>query len=137
MVHDLIKSKIESLERCVARISQKVPSSKEILESDIDLQDIIIINLERAVQLSSDMAMIILSESNAPVPATMGEAFEELVSRKLISPSLGERMKKAVGFRNLAVHAYTKIDWTIVWKIIKEHLDEFRQFAEAVYNWKP
>ncbi|MES1944117.1 hypothetical protein PC39_08379 [Salinisphaera sp. PC39] len=37
-----------------------------------------------------------------------------------------------MGFRNVAVHNYQKIDWDIVHAITWQHLDDFRRFAQAV-----
>jgi len=45
---------------------------------------------------------------------------------------LAQRLKKAVGFRNIAVHSYQAIDWSIVFQISRHHLDDFKQFAQAV-----
>jgi len=44
-------------------------------------------------------------------------------------------MVKAVGFRNLAVHAYAALDWAITHRIATEHLDDFRAFAREVDAW--
>lgn len=44
-------------------------------------------------------------------------------------------MRKAVGFRNLAVHQYEDVDWHIVYSICQHNLDEFRDFARAVVSW--
>jgi uncharacterized protein YutE (UPF0331/DUF86 family) len=44
-------------------------------------------------------------------------------------------LKGAVGFRNIAVHNYRTIDWQIVFSIIHEHLDDFRQYAKAITAW--
>ena len=55
MDKDVINNKIESLMRCVERIRTHIPSSVEELESDFDMQDIIILNLERAVQICVDV----------------------------------------------------------------------------------
>ncbi len=41
-------------------------------------------------------------------------------------------MKKAVGFRNIAVHSYEAINWQIVHSIAKKHLVDFSEFAQAV-----
>ena len=41
-------------------------------------------------------------------------------------------MKKAVGFRNIAVHSYEEIDWQIVHAIANSHLQEFAEFAGAI-----
>lgn len=49
MDHDVIARKLDSLSRCVIRIESKRPADARELVSDIDLQDIISVNLERAV----------------------------------------------------------------------------------------
>ena len=41
-------------------------------------------------------------------------------------------MKKAVGFRNIAVHNYQEIDWEIVFNICHHKLDDFRTFAQVI-----
>jgi uncharacterized protein YutE (UPF0331/DUF86 family) len=128
----LIIKKIDLLSRCIARIEQKRPQTIEELERDIDIQDIIAINLERAVQQCVDSAMIVLSNAGARVPETMSDAFDQLFLQGIISKEVCSRMQNAAGFRNLLVHTYRKIDWKIVWSIITEHLDDFRRFAAEV-----
>ena len=132
MADALVMQKMDALSRCVDRIEQKRPVSYPMLEQDLDAQDIISINLERAVQQCVDAAMIVLSNLGAQVPATMGEAFDELHARGVIDEKLCKSMQNAVGFRNLLVHAYRKIDWRIVWNIITGNMDDFRRFAAAV-----
>lgn len=41
-------------------------------------------------------------------------------------------MNKAVGFRNIAVHAYQEINWEIVYAVITKRLVDFVEFARAV-----
>lgn len=128
----LIEEKLESLRRCVARVGEKCPDTADQLASDADAQDIVAINLTRAVQLCVDIASYLLSERDAPAPSTMGEAFDNLAGLGLLEPALAQRLKKAVGFRNVAVHNYTAIDWRIVHGICKNRLTDFRDFAAAV-----
>ncbi len=64
----------------------------------------------------------------------MVQAFEALSSLGLISPALASRMKKAVGFRNIAVHNYDAIDWHIVPHICQRNLNDFRDFAACILN---
>ncbi len=132
MDRDLIEAKIESLRRCIERIAAKTPSSADQLTRDPDLQDIIALNLQRAVQLSVDLAAHVIADTDARPPSTMAENFTILRDQKIISPPLAERMTKSVGFRNIAVHSYQLIDWNIVFQICRHHLDDFRHFAEAV-----
>ena len=67
---DVIKTKLVSLQRCMERIRQKTPANAQQLAEDFDLQDILILNLQRAVQISIDIATSILADSPA-VPSTM------------------------------------------------------------------
>jgi uncharacterized protein YutE (UPF0331/DUF86 family) len=128
----LIEEKLEGLRRCVARIEARRPETAQALARDPDLQDILALNLTRAVQLCVDVAAHLIAETDAPAPATMGEAFDRLVEMKALEPELAARMKKAVGFRNIAVHNYLAIDWQIVHEIAHKHVDDFRAFAAAV-----
>ncbi len=41
-------------------------------------------------------------------------------------------MKKALGFRNIAVHAYQEISWEMVYSIITRNLSDFVEYAVAV-----
>ena len=129
---ELLLTKIESLRKCIHRIEQKRPSNADILYSDIDIQDIISVNLERAVQQCVDIAAIIISGMEITPPATMASAFESLAERKIIDKELSERLKKAVGFRNIAVHEYDRINWDIVYSIITVNIDDFRKFTSAI-----
>lgn len=128
----VLDSKIESLRRCIARVQSKCPTSLTALEADIDTQDVIVLNLSRAVQLCVDMAMHRLADSEAPTPQTMGESFVLLAKQGIIDTALCARMRSAVGFRNLAVHNYDTINWAVVFTIATTHLDDFRAFAKAM-----
>jgi uncharacterized protein YutE (UPF0331/DUF86 family) len=128
----LIEQKLAALRRCVARITDKRPDAIATLQSDEDLQDILAVNLTRAVQLGVDIAAHLIAESGAPAPATMGETFDRLVDLQVVDADLAARMKRAVGFRNIAVHNYLAIDWAIVHRIAHEHVGDFEAFATAI-----
>lgn len=130
----IIERKLDSLRRCLVRIASKCPPTVAQLEADLDLQDVLVLNLSRAVQLCVDMAVHMLSEVPLPPPGTMGEAFDRLAQAHLLEADLALRMKKAVGFRNIAVHAYDAINWNIVFAIATRHLDDFDDFARAVVS---
>lgn len=131
----ILLTKLDSLQRCLDRIAAKTPGCVEILQNDFDLQDIIALNLERAVQVCVDIASHVLAQFSSPAPATMAESFDQLQTLGVIEDTMAVRMKKAVGFRNVSVHEYQKLDWQIVYKIITEHLDDFKSFARQVLFW--
>jgi uncharacterized protein YutE (UPF0331/DUF86 family) len=132
MDHDIILRKLDSLARCVNRIEQKRPEKLEELVTNIDLQDILSINLERAIQVSVDIGAHLIAGLSVPPPQTMGQVFEILSKEKIISEQTGVALRKAVGFRNLSVHAYDQVDWEQVFVIIHQRMNEFRAFADAI-----
>lgn len=128
----LIDQKLESLRRCIRRVESKLPESVDALRGDLDAQDIVALNLTRAVQLCVDVGAHWLAENaDIAAPKTMGQTFDALNQADLIEKGLAERMKKAVGFRNVMVHSYDEIDWAIVHAIGHRHLDDFKVFAKA------
>lgn len=132
MDRDVVFNKLESLRRCIRRVQDKTPISPDLLSEDYDCQDIVVLNLERAVQICVDVGLHVISDSEIPIPATMGETFKALEKAGILNKSTAQRMIKAVGFRNIAVHAYQEIDWVIVFRIATEHLEDFREFAKQI-----
>ncbi len=132
MDSDVIANKLESLRRCITRLRAKTPASADVLSADLDTQDIVCLNLERAVQVCVDIAMHILADIEAPAPDTMADAFVALAQQGIISESTAARMVKAAGFRNVAVHEYQELDWNIVYAILTRHLDDFVQYAREI-----
>ena len=132
MDQNLIAEKLESLRRCVQRVQTKCPPTPEELMEDPDLQDIISLNLRRVVQLCVDIAVHILADLEVKPPDTMGAAFDALMSAQIISAGLAVRLKKAVGFRNIAIHNYKEIDWAIVHSIAATRLADFSEFARVI-----
>ena len=49
-----------------------------------------------------------------------------------LDAELANRLRRAVGFRNLAVHNDEAIDWGIVFILAGEPLADFEEFAAAV-----
>jgi uncharacterized protein YutE (UPF0331/DUF86 family) len=132
MDREVIEAKLESLRRCLQRMRDKLPTDAAALARDLDCQDIVALNLVRAVQVSADISAHIVAERGWPIPATMGESFQLLAEHGLLSTDTALRMRAAVGFRNIAVHNYQRIDWDIVHAIVQRHLADFDAFASAV-----
>ena len=128
----ILAAKLESLRRCIMRIEHKKPQWSDLLADEPDIQDIIVFNLARAVQMSIDIGSHIISDTEEPAPRTMGEVFSTLEKLRAISTGTCLQMQKAVGFRNVAVHNYQAINWAIVYAICEHSLDDFRRFAAEV-----
>lgn len=89
----ILAEKIESLRRCIQRIEDKKPDNINLLIQSLDLQDILVINLTRAVQLCVDIGSHILSTANKPSPQTMGEVFTTLNELDIFTSDTCEHLK--------------------------------------------
>lgn len=81
-----------------------------------------------------DLATHIISTEGYGVPSTAAESFRLLGERGTISKSLAERLVKMVGFRNISIHDYRKVDPAIVQSIITGRLGDLREFVAHVID---
>lgn len=142
MDRDVIARKLEQLRHYVARIESKKPFGIEALATDQDLRDVVVFNLIQSVEVCVDVGMHIISESSAPPPETMGEVFDRLFELPAFSSpgkdaGLARRLRKAVGFRNVAVHGYAALDLAAVSSACEEGLEDLRQFTAAIAEKYP
>lgn len=127
MGNDVIFNKIDTIERCIKRINEVYENNPKNLE-DYTKQDSIILNIQRACEASIDLAMHIISEKKLGIPQTSRDSFEALNKNNIISDEVAKNLKAMVGFRNIAVHDYQKINIKIVQMIIEKHLGDFNEF---------
>lgn len=135
MDRQVIEQKLEALRHCLKRIETKCLADPQVLLADPDLQDILALNLSRAVQLAVDAGAHIVARLEVPAPGTMGQTFDLLADAGVLDRAQALQLKKAVGFRNIAVHNYGAINWLMVHAIAREHLTDFSHFAQAVVAW--
>lgn len=132
MDRQVIEQKLESMRRCLGRIETKCPPTAALLAADADAQDIVSLNLTRAIQLAVDIGAHVIAQMETPPPDTMGQTFDRLAETGVIDPDLALRLKKAVGFRNIAVHNYEILDWAIAHSICTHRLADFADYAKAI-----
>ena len=62
----------------------------------------------------------------------MAGTFDALERQGILSRESAARMRRAVGFRNISVHAYQTLDWEIVHSIATTRLGDFVEFGLAI-----
>lgn len=130
---DILIEKTNSIQNCLKRIHDTVKGDLNRV-TNLDVQDIIVLNLQRAVQLAIDMASYIVSTERLGTPKSLKDLFQILEQNKYIKHELSNKMQKMVGFRNIAVHDYQAIDPDILKSIISHHLKDFEQFYSEVIS---
>lgn len=124
---DIINEKINSIQRCLRRIAEVTKGDKDTLDN-YDIQDIFILNLQRAVQAAIDIAVHIVSYEGWGVARMVRENFHILEEHGIIESTMADKLKRMVGFRNIAIHDYTQLDIEILKNILIHTLTDIEEF---------
>lgn len=137
MADDVILNKATSIERCLQRILEEYAGDDKNLFTNQTKQDAIVLNLQRACETAIDLAMYVVNQRRLGVPQESRDAFTLLQTAGILLPDLATRMQKMVGFRNVAVHEYTRLNLDVVRAIITKQLEDFRTFSSTIVKAFP
>ncbi len=129
---NVIATKSASIQRCVKRARDEFQSAGDQFKTDFTHQDAAILNVVRACELAIDLANHVLKKRKLGLPSTSRESFELLHAAGLIDDALEDRLIRMVGFRNVAIHAYQRIDIEIVIRVIQHGLDDVLALADRM-----
>src|SRR5262249_25154937 len=99
---------------------------------DLDVQEIVILNLQRAVQSSIDLAAHFIASKDWGIPDSLKQHFAILEQHNVIDSDLSTRLRAMIGFRNVAIHEYQSIDIAILENIVARRLSDLEAFADAI-----
>ena len=128
---DVVLAKAAAIDRCLKRVYD-VRARGNTAFAPIDVEDITVFNIQRAAQAAIDLAAHVVSAEGYGVPADVGETFSLLAQNAVIDSDLATRLRKMVGFRNIAVHNYQSLDPLIIDRIVEDRLEDLRTFAAAI-----
>lgn len=133
-MNDVLVQKITSLQRCVARARRARERAGERFGQDFDMQDIAVLNALRACEISIDLANTLIRQKRLGVPSESRDSFAILQRESVIEPGLAAKLKRMVGFRNIAVHQYRELDPDIVLSVVEHDLDDILTLGEIVHR---
>ena len=94
---------------------------------------------ERYFQLSIDVMIdigkMIIAAREMEHPEENKYIFDVLLSNKVITKTLYEKINGIVGFRNLLVHEYTKIDLEMVYTKLHGNIPDFVIYKKQVLKY--
>ena len=131
---NLIMAKAAAVKRHLNRIEVKSATDLKTFVRDLDRQESVLFNLQMAVQNCIDIAAHIISEEGLGVPGSTNEMFYLLEENNYIDVETTEKLVKAVGFRNLVVHEYVKIELDQVFKIARQDIHDLNACLVSVFN---
>lgn len=131
-----IFEKIHQLEEYLSYLKQ---IKKEIKSEKAFLDDFHFYGLtERYLQLSCqviiDTLNLLIIEEGIEKPDSGHEIVSFLFNKGIISENLFSRLEGVVGFRNILVHEYGKIDHKRIYKYLMVKLEDFEFFKKEILD---
>ena len=113
----VILNKYETIERCIKRINEEYQDNPDNLE-DYRKEDMIVLNLQRACEATTDLAMYVVSTRKLGLPQTKKDVFQILEKNKIINKKMSLNLQNMIGFRNITIHAYKELNHDILIDVI-------------------
>lgn len=132
---DLVAARLVDLASRLARVRTHRKETPESLEGDADALDLVAFNLMIAVQVCADVASHVIADEGWPAARSLADSFERLATQGVVGHETAERMKRAVGLRNVVAHGYGHVDAAMVHVASHAGLDDLDAFAREVAAW--
>ncbi len=132
-VDDVIFAKRTSIERCIAQIESYMSQRSDTpLGEDFLTQDAVTMNIQRACESCIDIAKRVVRVRRLGTPKESRDSFVLLAEGSIIDTPMLRILLSMVGFRNILVHQYTRLDASILHAVITTHIYEVLAFAQAM-----
>lgn len=131
MDEDVLLGKVRNIQTCLKRIRDKTHGDLQTLD-DLDVQEIFVLNLQRAVQSTVDLAAHVVASQGLGLPDTLRENFDLLQRAGIIDQPLALAMRAMCGFRNIAVHDYASMDIAVLKSILGSRLSDLEKFYTSI-----
>ncbi|MCW2278569.1 type VII toxin-antitoxin system HepT family RNase toxin [Heliophilum fasciatum] len=131
MTPDVAWNKRESIERCWRRIQEEYAHDPANLHN-YTKQDAIVLNIQRMCETAIDLAAHTIAVYGWGIPQNSRDMFAILCQQGVIDSRLEKALKAMVGFRNIAVHEYQRMNLRILQNIIEKDLEDVRFFAQVI-----
>jgi uncharacterized protein YutE (UPF0331/DUF86 family) len=128
---DIAINKASIIRRCLRRINEEYQGESSRLDN-FTIQDSIILNLLRACEAAIDLAMHQIALGRLGIPQNSRDAFDILSTNQIITPTCAQTMKNMVGFRNIAVHDYQRVQIEILQSILTKNLQDFESYLNEL-----
>ena len=132
-MNDIVLNKKESIERCVKQVRTYYGLPGDLpFEEDYLKQDAIALNLQRACEQCIDLANHTIRVRKLGLPNESKDSFWLLAENHIIPKDLAGRLQGMIGFRNVLVHEYQRLDIRLMIDVIENRLDDLLLFVDCI-----
>ncbi|MEP7306571.1 MAG: DUF86 domain-containing protein [Acidobacteriota bacterium] len=129
---DLILRRLALLDTYLGQLAPYREIDLAAYRQDWKTQRIIERTLHLAIETCMDVADHIVADRRLRIPETGAQSFEILAEAQLLPHELGDALARMVGFRNILVHDYARLDPAIVVRVLRQDVLDLRRFHDAV-----
>jgi uncharacterized protein YutE (UPF0331/DUF86 family) len=129
-----MEKKIKAVQDRVKRLEQlsATLSSFGKYQASPDAKDIAERNLQVAIEGCLDIAKIVISLMELPEPKDNKGVFTTLAEAGILGNESLKFLVPMAGTRNVLVHGYDKVEDSIIYGVIKQHLKDFAVFLKEI-----
>jgi uncharacterized protein YutE (UPF0331/DUF86 family) len=129
---DLILRKTSHLETYLGQLATFRDVTVDDYRSDWRTQRIVERTLHLAIETCMDLADHIVADRRLRVPDTGAETFQVLGDAGLLESELADALARMVGFRNILVHDYARLDPSLVLRAVRDDWRDMERFRGAI-----
>lgn len=122
----MLLNKAATIERCIHRALDEYTKNPATFASDFTCQDAAILNIQRTCEAALDMGQHLIRQHKLGVPQSSRDVFTLLAAAEFIPAELADNLKKMIGFRNIAVHEYQRLQQAMTEHVILHRLQDFQ-----------
>lgn len=127
-----ILAKLDELDGYLGELRKVAPESYEEYQASIEKRRACERLLHISIECVIDVCSILVTDLRLGLPAGEEDLLEKLEGAEVLSPQLTEKLKKMRAFRNILVYKYGAVDDKLVYEVLKNKLDDFKEFKEKI-----
>jgi len=132
---EVVLEKLRHIRAALQRIADKSPKTREELFGNPDTQDVVLRNMQNALQGCLDIASHIVSDEGWGQPTRSADFFVMLGEHKVLQTDLAKTLERLIKFRNILVHEYTNLDLEKTWQAVSVGVKQIELFCQAIVTW--
>jgi uncharacterized protein YutE (UPF0331/DUF86 family) len=129
---ELVLRRVAALDVYLRQLAEARQVDEAAYANDWRVQRIVERTLHLAIEVCMDLADHLIADRALPVPGSAAEAFLVLGREGLLDGALAEALARMVGFRNLLVHDYLRLDPRRVLELATTGVADIEKFRDRV-----
>jgi uncharacterized protein YutE (UPF0331/DUF86 family) len=129
-----IEKKIKAVKERLKRLEQLSATLRSFskYQASADAKDIAERNIQVAIEGCLDIAKIVISSKELAEPRDNKGVFTVLAEAGILSDESIKFLVPMAGTRNVLVHGYDKVEDSVIYGVLKRHLDDFGVFLREI-----